>query len=390
MPQTKLTPAQQINTPQALDDLIQHLKTQSLVAFDTESNSMYAYQERVCLVQVSTRQADYIIDPLAVDITPLGAIMADPQIEKLFHGAEYDITCLKRDYGFAFCNLFDTMVAARVCGFDAFGLSELIKRYIGIRLNKRHQRDNWGKRPLSEASLRYAQMDTHYLPTLRDALRLVLEEKGRIAEAREAFAEVCQTPAATPRQPDPHAFWNIGVPRMLKDRELMILRELIDAREHLAQKYDKPPHRILHNKLLVNLARRPPTERKGLKQNLSCRQFQWFSKALMSAIRRGQQANRLPPRPRRHSAPDPITADRYACLQAWRKERASKRGVESDVIMPKRALWEIAERAPHTLDDLRQIDSIGPWKFNAYGHEILSVLAAYEGDDGHNANQTRG
>lgn len=386
----KLTPAQQIKTPEALDDLIQHLKTQPLVAFDTESNSMYAYQERVCLVQASTRQADYIIDPLAIDIAPLGAIMADPQIEKLFHGAEYDIACLKRDYSFEFRNLFDTMTAARVCGLDAFGLSQLIKRYVGVKLNKRHQRDDWGQRPLSDASLRYAQMDTHYLPALRDALQAQLEEKGRLAEAQEAFAEVCETPPATLRQLDPNAFWNLGVPRRLKQRELMILRELVDTREHLAVINDKPPHRVISNDLMLSLSRRPPANKKALKKALGCRRSQWYGKAILSAIRRGKQAQKLPPRPRRHTPPDPVTAHRYACLQAWRKERASKRGVESDIIMPKRALWEIAERAPHTLDDLAQIDSIGPWKFNAYGREILNVLAAYEGNGGHNASQTGG
>src|SRR5690606_29531 len=132
---------------------------------DTESNSLYAYRERVCLIQLSTRSRDYILDPLIiVDMSPLAPLLADPGVEKVFHAAEYDLICLHRDYGFIVNNLFDTMVAARICGYKAIGLGSLLSEFLGVELDKRHQRDDWGERPLPPDSLRYAQMDTHYLP----------------------------------------------------------------------------------------------------------------------------------------------------------------------------------------------------------------------------------
>src|SRR5262249_2530874 len=155
-------------------------------AIDTESNSLYAYRERVCLVQISTRTADYIVDPLTIgDMTPFADLMANPAIEKVFHAAEYDLICLKRDYALICQNLFDTMIAARIVGLKLVGLGNLLEQYAGVKADKSHQRDNWGERPLPKESLLYAQMDTHYLPLLRDSLHAELVNTNRLTEAQE-------------------------------------------------------------------------------------------------------------------------------------------------------------------------------------------------------------
>ncbi len=375
MPQPKLPPADIIATPAALDGLITKLQNESLVAFDTESNSMHAYREQVCLIQVSTRQADYIIDPLAVDVQPLGVIFGDEKIEKVFHAAEYDLMCLKRDYDFVFRNIFDTMMAARVCGITAFGLGPLLQEYTGIRLDKSHQRDDWGKRPLPTASLRYAQMDTHYLPMLRDILKAMLLEKGYAEEAQEAFDELCNVPAAVKRLFDTESFWHIGRPNMLNRSELLILRELVQLREDIAQQRDIPPYKVMTNNTLVDIARYAPQNISELKRirGISARQGRRYGEKLLKAVRRGQQAKDLP-LPPRPETPDPLTAERYTALHLWRKERALQRGVDSDVIISKQALWDIANQAPTTLEGLRGVKSIGAWKFNTYGQDILRVL----------------
>jgi ribonuclease D len=140
------------------------------VAVDTESNSLFAYREQVCLVQFSTTQADFLVDPLALaDLTPLAPLFADPKIEKVFHAAEYDLLCLKRDFGFSFANLFDTMLAGRILGRKEIGLGAMLEAFYGVQADKRHQRANWGQRPLPAPLLEYATLDTHYLIPLRDA-----------------------------------------------------------------------------------------------------------------------------------------------------------------------------------------------------------------------------
>ena len=103
-----------IDTQGGLNQLIVKLTAEKVIAIDTESDSLYSYFEKVCLIQFSTPQTDYLLHPLNVDISPLADLFANPAIEKIFHAAEYDILSLKRDYNFAFVNLFDTMLAAHV------------------------------------------------------------------------------------------------------------------------------------------------------------------------------------------------------------------------------------------------------------------------------------
>src|SRR5688572_24583666 len=147
-----------IDTSSALRDLALRLRHEPLVAVDTESNSLYAYHERVCLIQMSTRKQDWLIDPLALDdLTPLADFFADPHIEKVFHAAEYDIMCMKRDFGFTFKNLFDTMYAARILGLKSVGLGSLLETHFGIRVDKRYQRADWSLRPIPPDQLHYAQ-----------------------------------------------------------------------------------------------------------------------------------------------------------------------------------------------------------------------------------------
>lgn len=380
MPNSSLPPAKIIHTTNALSALIKQLKQEAIIAFDTESNSLHAYRERVCLIQISTRDQDYIVDPLSVDVQPLGAIFADPAIEKVFHAAEYDLMCLKRDYSFIFVNLFDTMMAARICGLPAYGLGALLQEYEQIVLDKRHQRDDWGKRPLPTDSLQYAQMDTHYLLRLRDRFWAMLHEQGRMDEAQEAFEELCAIPPAGLREFDKESYWHIGKPNMLNAQEMLVLRELVGVREELARKRNLPPYKVLNNSGLIALAQKQPTTINALKNVVTAKQIRRYGKDIIYAIKRGQ-ASTQPVRPPAIPMPDPVVAERYAILHTWRKERAAGRGVDSDVIISKQALWEIAETAPSTLDDLREIKSIGTWKFNTYGQEIIHVLGHRQSGD---------
>ncbi len=367
-------PATCIDTTEALQKLVIQLAQEPLLAIDTESNSMYAYRERVCLVQISTRSADYIIDPLAgVDMSLLAPLMADPNIEKVFHAAEYDLICLTRDYGFTFYNLFDTMTAARICGYKTIGLAYLLAEHCGVEIDKSHQRDDWGQRPLSYESLRYAQMDTHYLPALRDTLQARLESLKRLDEAREAFIDACHVHLPE-RDFDPDGYWRIGMPHDLTRREMAILRELYLLREDIAQKRDAPAFKVFSNRTLIAIARYQPRNNDELLtiEGMSPLMVRRYGHQLLTATEHGRRA-KLPPQPPQHTVAWAVT-ERYMALHTWRKERAIERGVESDVIISKDTLWVLAREAPRTLDGLRNIRGLGPWRLQAYGEEILRVL----------------
>jgi ribonuclease D len=371
-----LSPAIYIDTKKSLARTVDTLLLEPLIGVDTESNSLHAYQERVCLIQISTRTQDYIIDPLKVkDLKPLGRVLASEKIEKVFHAAEYDLMCLKRDFGFDIVNLFDTMIAARICGYKQVGLNNLLSQHLNIQIDKSHQRDNWGERPLPAESLLYAQMDTHYLLRLRDILKEELARRGHLEEAEETFAEICEaTPPHDGRIFDPDGFWKIGMPNGLNMGQMAVLRELYLLREEAAREFDVPPFRIFSNQLLVDIARVQPETLTELAEmrGMSPSNVRRYGRQIINAIYRGRAAQLDAP-PQYRPPPQEIS-DRYIVLHAWRKQKAQDRGVESDVIISRQTLWDLAYKVPKSLDELEQIEGLGPWRRQQYGQELLSLL----------------
>lgn len=371
-------PARLVDTDSRLADLIARLADESLIGVDTESNSLYAYRERVCLIQISTRSADYIIDPLTIgDLGPLGPLFANPAIEKVFHAAEYDLMCLKRDFGFTFVNLFDTMIAARICGYKNIGLGNIVADVLGLSIDKSHQRDDWGARPLPADGLLYAQMDTHFLPALRDHFAAELTERDYLEEAHEAFGDLLKVRPAV-QEFDPDGFWRIVIPNNLTRRQAAVVRELYLMREHLAERRDVPPFKIVSDKVLVALATHTPTSAGQVNQvpGVAPSIARRYGEEFAAAVRRGMSAA-LPEQPPLDPPSDPIVVERYSALREWRKLRAIQRGVESDVILGREALWQIALRAPANLEMMAAIPGMGPWRLSTYGEEILGVLKRF-------------
>lgn len=379
MPKFPFPPATLIKTDMALDELAQKLAHESLIGVDSESNSLHAYQERVCLIQISTRTHDYIIDPFEIDnLQPLGAVFADEKIEKVLHGAEYDIVTLKRDFGFEFHHLFDTMIAAKICNIHSFGLNHLLKMFLGIEIDKRHQLDNWGVRPLPQDSLIYAQMDSHYLPHLRDILHVRLKSLRRLADAERAFEALTKLAPSAIKQFDPSTFWNIAEPHNLSWRELAILSELYIMRDELAQTKNSPPLQLISNHQLIALAQTSPTSLIQLEQAhiLSYKQRKRYAKIILNAIKKGYEAQSLPPPPELRGMEN-MVADRYAALHTWRKERAQKQGIEARAILSKHVLLELAQNPPHNMTELKAIKGIGELRAHTYGKEILHILEKF-------------
>lgn len=373
-----LTPPRYIDDDAGLRALAAQLAREPLIAVDTESNSLHAYRERVCLIQISTRSADYIVDPLTIgDLNPLAPIFADAKIEKVFHAAEYDVMCLKRDYGFRFYALFDTMIAARVCGIKQIGLGNLLADLAGVQMDKSHQRDNWGQRPLPQDSLAYAQMDTHYLPALRDHLTERLTALNRLEMAHESFDDLCKSRPAQ-HNFDPEGYWKIAIAHKLSRREVAILRELYGWRERVAEQRDIPPFKVLNDKTLVTLSIDQPNNMNDVinTHGVGGGNGRRYGRELMRLIEKGQHST-APPQPPLDVPADPMQVEVYAALRDWRKARATALDVESDVIIAREALWAISERMPATTEALKTIPGVGPWRLNEYGEDLLRIVRKY-------------
>ncbi|MGQ9717000.1 MAG: ribonuclease D [Anaerolineae bacterium] len=359
-----------------LQAMMRVLRAQPAIAVDTESNSLYAYHERVCLIQISVPGADYIVDPLVgLDLSPLDEVFADPDIQKVFHAAEQDIAGLKRDFGFRFANLFDTMRAARILGWPHAGLAALLREHFGVCTDKRYQRYNWGQRPLSPEALRYAAGDTRYLLPLRDRQMRELERTGRVRQAAESFARLAQTPPAGPHY-GPDAFWRMRAVHSLNDRERAILWQLYLWRDELAASQDRPPFRVMSDDVLVRLARARP---RTLTELAALGRFPgyWLRRhgsALLEAVARGE--NGPVPEPPDVSCSD-SERERFQSLREWRRGAAEARGVAPDVILPNAVLRALAMRNPQTMEELAEVEGIGPWACKTWGPEILQVLQSF-------------
>jgi len=245
----------------ALEALLEAIAADPVVALDTESNSFHVYRERVCLLQLSTRGADWVVDPMAVDPGPLGPLLAGRAV--VLHGADYDVRCLKREYGWALPDIFDTMAAARRLGRPGLGLSALVQAHFGARLSKEFQRSDWGRRPLSPEQLRYAALDTHFLLPLHGLLAGELAERGLVEQARDEFRRIAAV-EPKPRVFDPEGWRKLGGARALDRSSGTALRALWRAREERASGVDKPPFKVLSEQTMVEIARRRPADAQSL------------------------------------------------------------------------------------------------------------------------------
>jgi ribonuclease D len=367
-----------VATDAGLRALLDDLEQCAVIAVDSESNSLFAYRERVCLLQFSTPRADYVVDTLAsLDVHALGPIFASPRIEKVFHGADYDVSTLRRDYGFEFAALFDTMIASRILGIKQFGLGNLLETRFAVRLDKRMQRHDWGRRPLRQDALEYARLDTPYLLPLRDQLLEELCQNGREREARESFARVAQA-TWTRRAVEPDDFWRIKGVLDLDDVGRGILKALHVWRDAQAARLDRPAFKVLSDQTLVHLAQNQPAKKIDLYDTpgLNEAQATTWGDALMRAIASGaHRPQRLADRPAPDERPDYNLLERYERLRRWRKERAALRDVEPDVLISNGLLMELARRAPATLEELRAVQHLGDVQFESFGEELLAALA---------------
>jgi ribonuclease D len=366
----------------ATDREIVQLAAQALrqprIAVDTESNSLFAYQEKVCLIQVSTPETDYLIDPFAFsDLSPLAPVFADANVEKIFHAAEYDILCLKRDYHFEFHGIFDSMIASRILGLTEIGLGSLLLNRFGIEIDKRYQRANWGIRPLSAAMLSYAALDTHYLFQLRDSLDKDLLENDLKELAEEDFRYISRVEGHKPNGSGTNC-WKVAGASRLTPRQAAILDQLCNYRDEQARKADLPHFKVLANKLLVDLCQAEVTAADDILkvEGMSKKLLQRHGAGLMRALQMGQSAAPVI-KPRKIHPPDDQLI-RMERLKEWRKKTALELKVESDVVLPKDEMEAIAYHNPQNLVELAELMTEIPVRYKKYGQKILDALTIEE------------
>jgi ribonuclease D len=368
-----LPPPVWVDTPEVFNQMLGDLTAQPRLAVDTESNSLHAYREQVCLIQFTTPSKDYVIDPLALhDMRALGPIFNNPNIEKIFHASEYDLICMRRDFGFEFANLFDTMHAARVLGYQYVGLDTLLAEKFQFEMDKRHQKADWALRPLTPALLDYARLDTHFLFDLRDILEAELKAQDRLQIALEDFARASKVEIQKEKLNG--ASWRrFSTRKDISPRELTILSELCVSRDRIAERMNRPVFKVIADALLLDIARNLPEKDVDLAGlGLSPKQIRLWGSEILEAVKRGTVA----PLVEREQArrPSEKTLKRLERLKNWRKKVAQEMGVESDIVLPKVYLNSLAEDPPKSLQQLELIMRDSTTRFHKYGEQIFRLV----------------
>lgn len=369
-----LPPARIINSQESLSHMLADLKKQTSIAVDTESNSLHAYQEKVCLIQISTPKTDYLLDPLALqDLSPLGEVFADPSIQKVFHAGDYDLATLKRDFGFEFANVFDTMLAATALAEPSIGLAALLEKYFGLVIEKKYQRANWGKRPLDPEMLVYAQGDSHYLLQLRDLLVEKLTEANRLENVLEDSAALARV--TLPMKDHEENLWKVKGSQYLKPSALSLLKQLNHLREVIAERRDVPLFKVFSDKAIVEIATTQPhfLEELSLLPSASPSLVRRYGTQIMQVVAAWRE-NPVAVKPRKNHRLSNRELKLREKLSNWRKEIGEKEGLPSNAVLSRDLVELIAHHDPASSEELEQVMRHYPHRYQQYGPQILKLI----------------
>ena len=367
-----------IDTQQAAHDFLADIAGVREIAIDTEGASFHRFIDRIYLLQISTRERSAIIDPLPIGMPPaLGDILQDPDVEVVFHDADYDLRLLHQDYGWHVNRIFDTRIASQLLGIKAFGLAALLDQFFDVKLDKKHQRADWSLRPLTQGMLDYAAQDTKYLLDLRDQLKSRLEKLGRWEWAREEFERL----EGTKWEDDDSslAFLRIKGARDLTRRELALLRELVPWRDSVAKEVDRATFRVMGNEVLLEIARRAPqsvkelSTLKGMPRGILDR----GAHAILDAVKRGLEVadEHLPkfPRSPKWEREDDFD-DRVSKLKSVRDAAATRLNLDPGVLCSRERMEAIVRRRPAKVSDLEDVAGLRRWQIEELGDAFVSAL----------------
>ncbi len=331
-----------IDSDQKLAAFLPLLRSATWVAVDTEADSLHAYPEKICLIQISTASGDELIDPLAsFNLDPLLEALSGHEL--IMHGADYDLRLLEKHHRFVPSAVFDTMLAARLLGLSQFSLSHLVEQFLGVKLEKGAQKANWALRPLTERMERYARNDTHYLRPLEEKLKPALQAKGRLAWHQESCDRLISE-STKERPANLDSVWRIKGSHRLGRPALAVLRELWRWRETEALGVNRPPYFVVSHEALVDIAAAAAAA-KPVEAHLPRHLSERRRSGLMKAVARGLAISaEEQPKILRSSSRRPSEAERRRTLelQKRRDARASELGIDPTLIASRAMLSDLA------------------------------------------------
>lgn len=367
-----------IDTASGLDGFIHKAQAAKMIAVDIEGDSMFHFQEKVCLIQMAANGHTAVIDPLAVrDLSGLKPLFESASICKVIHGADYDVRSLYRDFGITIHNLFDTQLASMFMGWDETSLEAVVARRFGVELDKRYQKKDWSQRPLPSEMAVYAASDVVHLIPLANALMQELDQHGRLDWVKEECRLLSKVRPSESN--DAPLFMKFKGAGRLEPRQLAALEALLQLRNAIARQKDRPLFKIIGNATLKRIAIALPTDLKQLEESrdLSGRQFDMYGKAVMEALRNVHSIpeNQLPRYPRQRSPRlSSRVPPRVKLLRAWRDQKAADLGLNPALVLNRALIRSIAVDNPKDNAALEKVEGLHKWQIKAFGPEILKAL----------------
>ncbi len=367
-----------INTGSGLEKAVRTLEKTRAVAVDIEADSMYHFQVKVCLLQMATEKLIVVIDPLQVkNLSSLKPLFSNPDIKKIFHGADYDVRSLFRDFSIEINNLFDTELACRFLGIKETGLEAVVERYLNITLDKKYQKKDWSKRPLPKEMIDYAVGDVTCLLNLAKVCEKELEKKSRLGWVLEECDVLSKVrPILKDEEPLFLKFKGAG---WLKSKSLAVLEAVLQFRKDIAEKKDKPLFKIMSNDSVMKIATAKPVTLRRLKgiNALSGKQIHMYGNDLIELVAGALNMpdNKLPVYPKKRPQTFPNeTPKRINALKSWRASKVRALGIDPGIICNNVLITSIAIQNPVDRRALGRIKEMKNWQKKEFGEEIISLL----------------
>jgi len=361
-----------INTAEGLADVAAACASATWIALDTESNSMHAYRERCCLVQINAGGRMFVVDPIALGneaFVALKAPLEDPSITVWLHGGEYDCAVMRRDFAIQLRGVFDSQQAASMLGWEKTGYGAVVERQLGVELAKEFAQYDWAIRPIDPGALSYAIDDVRYLPDAAAQLREMILAADLVEETAIACRAV--EDAGWGGGFDPGGFYRVKGARELPLPCLPVLAALWTWRDGIAREVNMPPGRVVNNETMLALCRRPivtwaQLKHAGVKNSV----LTPHGESLLSCLRDANAHPPAVPPPVKHREVEPIEEEREKRMKDWRRAEAEKRAVPLQVVLPAKAL-EHLKRYGST--DLSQVPQLGEKRIQLYGEKLAQL-----------------
>lgn len=376
-----MSEASWIDDPETLREFLEPIRPGDVVAIDTESDHFFGYTARVALIQIATREAVALVDPVALDaddLQPLLAILEDPAVILIMHSCRNDIGELDRDYGVDIVNVFDTQLAARFAGHKKFGLSSLLKDIAGVSVSKKYQRYDWLRRPIPKGPRDYAAGDVIYLFQLREHLQGELERLGWLEAFRQQSQFIVSETAYVPSEFDPTDWRKLkGVNDDEDDQTRATLRALFTWRHELCTQLNRAALHVFENRALIKIARTRPSglqdlrKQRGIPDDIVDEHGEDLLRVVEQSLGAKPPPNRLPYDGQRPSREE---RSREKALKKLRSQLTGELGLPHHLVLNRETIETMAADPPPNLAELLQVHGLLLWQAERFGDQILETL----------------